>query len=233
MNRFSLFIAIMLVIAGCDKEEENVQNHMPKAAFTITPQRCEPNDEILFDAGTVTDGEDPSDQLEVRWSWNGDHNYNTEYSTAKTASFKYEQVGVYFPRIEVRDTKMLSDTLRGMVIVVTDIHNMPPEIPGLLSPPEWQTWMDPTITFKWNSGNDPENDAQSFDLWIGQDMNSMRLIRSNVVNYTMIGDEAVYEVMVEGFEFNQDYYWQVRAKDPNGNYTLGHTWKFTTRPPDA
>lgn len=233
MKQWSLFIAMFIIIAGCKKEEENVQNYMPKADFTITPERCEPNDEILFNAGTVTDQEDATDLLEVRWSWNSGSNYNTEYTTTKTASFKYNQVGVYYPRLEVRDSKMLSDTLRGMVVVVADIHNMSPEKPILLSPPEWQTWMDPTITFKWNAGIDPENDDQSFDLWIGRNLNSMKPVRSNIVNYIMIGGDEVYEVKIDGFEFNQDYYWQVRAKDQNGNYTLGHTWKFTTRPPDA
>lgn len=232
MSRLYLFIAITLVIAGCNKEEDNVQNHMPQAAFTITPQRCEPNDEILFDAGNVTDQEDATDLLEVRWSWNGDNNYNTNYTQTKTATFKYDQVGVYYPRLEVRDVKMLCDTLRGMVVVVHDMENLPPDLPVLLSPPEWQTWMEPSIIFKWKSGEDPEGDFQSFDLWVGKDKNDLKLVRSNIVDFTLVGGEEVYEVLVEGFDLSQDYYWQVRANDPNGNYTLGHIWKFTTRPPN-
>ncbi len=229
MNRLILLLGIIAIVSGCKKENENTQNHLPKAAFSISPIRAEANDSVYFDAGIVTDKEDPLENLQVQWSFNGDGNY-TPYSPEKTAVKLYAQEGIYFPKMRVIDTYSLTDTAKGMVVIVHDLANLPPERPLQVSPPEWQTWMDPSIIFKWTSGSDPEDDVQSFDLWVGRSVNAMVKIRTGISDFTLVGEEQLYEVTVDGFQFHQDYYWQVAAMDPNGNYTLGHIWKFTTRP---
>lgn len=229
MNKFALIIAIIIFFSGCGKNDENTQNHIPSAAFSISPLRAEANVPINFDASSVSDTEDPTESLEVKWSWTGNSDFTT-YTTEKTAVHSYTAEGIYFPELVVQDTETMTDTTHRMVVIVYDIDNMPPSIPLLVSPPEWQTWMEPTIIFKWESGIDPEGDSLSFDLWIGQSIATMKIHRADIDYYTMIADEKVFETTESGFQFDQDYYWQVAAKDQNGNYTLGHTWKFTTRP---
>lgn len=230
MNRFTLILAAIILFSSCLKDDDdNTKNHLPHAVFALSPLRAEINTPVQFDAGAVADVEDPSESLEVQWSFAGNNEYTT-YTTAKTAVHTYTNIGFYLPKLRVRDLQGLVDSTHNMVVIVNDLANMPPTIPLLVSPPEWQTWMEPTIIFKWRSGTDPEDDSLSFDLWIGQSLATMKLFRSDIDYFTMIGGEKVYETTESGFQYEQDYYWQVGAKDPNGNYTLGHTWKFTTRP---
>ncbi|MGE5317472.1 MAG: PKD domain-containing protein [Chloroflexota bacterium] len=223
-----IFIALAFSL-GCTKEDTNSQNHLPRAAFSVIPLRAEAGDTVLFDAGIVTDNEDPLENLQVQWAWDKGMPY-TAYSFEKTATHTYSSEGVYFPQVRVKDTQSLTDTTKRMVVIVYDLNNMPPEIPGLVWPPEWQTWVDPVITFKWKAGNDPENDPLKFDLWIGRSINDLRLVRYDIETFNMVEGERIYESTETGFLLNQDYYWQVAAKDPNGNYVPGWIWKFTTRP---
>lgn len=229
MNRITFILAAIIIFSGCGKDDDNTKNHVPKAVFSFSPQRTEANVPIHFDASSVSDNEDESGSLEVQWSWTGNNEF-TPYSNGKTAVYNYTEEGIYFPELVVKDTEGMTDTTHAMVVIVYDTTNKPPSIPFLVSPPEWESWMEPTIIFKWKSGIDPEGDSLSFDLWIGKSLSTMKLHRPDVDYYTMIAGEKVYETTETGFQFEQDYYWQVAAKDPNGNYILGHTWKFTTRP---
>lgn len=229
MNRLILIILLTFILGSCKKQEDNTQNHLPTADFSVVPLRAEVGDSLYFDAGIVSDKEDPTDKLQVQWSWTGLNSF-TQYTLDKTAIHTYGQVGVYFPKVVVKDTYTLTDTSKQMVVIVNNLENMPPEIPILLTPPEWETWMEPTIVFKWKSGTDPEDDPQTFDLWVGLSIEDMSIIRSNISDYTNVGGEQVYETTETGFQLKQDYYWQVAARDPNGNYTPGRIWKFTTKP---
>ncbi|HLN53138.1 MAG TPA: hypothetical protein VK212_05475 [Lentimicrobium sp.] len=228
MKKLFLF-TVIVALAACSKENTNTENHLPKAAFSVIPERAEPGDTILFDANIVTDREDPSEKLLVQWSWNGDKVY-TPYTLEKTAIHIYDQVGVYFPELQVKDTYDLTDTLDGMVVIVQDINNLPPTIPVQVSPLEWQDWVEPSLTFKWKAGTDPEDDPMTFDLWLGKSKNTMSIVASDIDFFNMVEGERVYETNISGLLLGQDYYWQVAAKDSNGNYTRGWIWKFVTKP---
>lgn len=229
MKNICLIIIGLGLIYGCSKENTNDQNHLPRAAFSVIPQRAEAGDTVYFDAGIVTDNEDPLENLQVQWAWDAGMPY-TPYTFEKTAEHTYSTEGVYFPKVRVKDTYSLTDTTKKMVVIVHDLTNLPPDIPGLVWPAEWQTWVDPVIIFKWKGSTDPENDPLLYDLWVGRSINDLRLIKSDIDTYNTVGDEKIYETTESGFLLNQDYYWQVAAKDPNGNYVPGWIWKFTTRP---
>lgn len=227
-----LCISLLFVTGSCKKAGENAENHLPVADYVLAPARGDVTTSIEFDAGMVYDYEDPVSVLEVRWDWNRDNVFDTPFTTVKSASHQYNAVGVYFPLLEVRDLKGMSDTIKKMVVIVSDLSNMPPFQPIYLTPPEWQTWMDETITFKWTC-SDPENDQLTFDLWTGLSRTSLQLVRSGITTFTMVDGEMEFETTISGFRFDQDYYWQIGAKDPVGNYTVGGISKFTTRPADA
>ncbi|MFH1120091.1 MAG: hypothetical protein V1775_09710 [Bacteroidota bacterium] len=222
-------LASLLLTFSCKKDGVNSENHLPVASYSLAPSRGDVNTAILFNAGSVSDFEDQVSSLEVRWDWNQDNIFDTPYSTEKVATYQYESIGVYFPMLEVRDSKGMTDTTRKMVVIVSDLSNQPPDRPTYLTPPEWQTWMDQTIIFKWTC-SDPENDPLSFDIWIGKSINSLQIARSGITTFNVVDGEVQYETTLSGFRFDQDYYWQIGAKDPVGNYTVGWTWKFTTRP---
>lgn len=229
MNRIISIFLLLAIIASCSKENSNTKNHLPKAAFSVVPHRAEAGDTILFDAGIVTDKEDKAQDLEVQWSWIGNQVF-TEYTTIKQAKHAYSSEGVYFPKLRVRDTNGMTDTISGLVVIVHDMSNLPPDKPILIFPPEWQEWVSTSITFKWKEGVDPEDDIQSFDLWVGKSINGLILMRANIQDFTIVGTEKIYETTLSGFALRQDYYWMVAAKDANGNFTRSDVWKFVTRP---
>lgn len=217
------------MLAGCKKEAGNTLNHLPYASFTVSPDRVQVNTIINFDSDSVSDFEDPKSVLQVRWDFDNNNIFETEYSLNKTTTHSYSAIGVYFPKLEVRDLGGMTDTIKKMVVVVSDLSNQPPDMPYYISPPNWQTWMEPTITFKWTC-KDPENDPLSFDIWIGVNSTSMAIKKSGITTFTMVGLEAQYETTLSGFLFQKEYYWQIAARDIAGNYTPGRIWRFITRP---
>ncbi|MBK6963456.1 MAG: hypothetical protein IPH20_05785 [Bacteroidales bacterium] len=225
-------ICILFISVSCKKDGINKQNSLPLANYVVSPLRGDVNTVFDFDAGTVSDFEDPVSILEVRWDWNKDKLYDTEFSTLKTTTHQYNTVGVYFPMIEVRDTKGMTDTIKQMVVVVNDLSNQPPDIPYYITPPEWQDWMDETVIFKWTC-NDPENDPLTYDIWTGKSRTSLSLVQSGITYFNLVDGVPQYETTLSGFEYNTDYYWQIGVKDIAGNYTVGLISKFTTRPEGA
>jgi len=227
---FIILLPGILLFTGCQKGGDNTENRLPKAKFTVTPVRVEPNTTVYFDADSVSDFEDPYNQLEVRWDFDNDLIFDTEFSTTKTITHQYASKGVYFPKLEVRDTKGMTDTLKKLVVVVSDTLNLPPYNLSYLTPPDYQIWMEPTIIFKWTCA-DPEEDALHFDILIGTDIGSMHVVRSNITTFNLLDGEVQYETtLTDYFALNRDYYWQIAARDDSGNYVLGHIRKFTTRP---
>ena len=219
-----------LLFTGCGKEETNTMNHLPVADFVVDAYRGDVNTVFNFDAGMVSDVEDPVELLEIRWNFTNSGEYDTEYDTIKTASHQYAQTGLYFPLLKVRDTKGMIDSTTKMVVVVHNLDNQPPNKPRYITPVDWQNWIDPAHVFKW-SCTDPESDTLSFDFWLGTRETNLVLWSENIVTTEAIENgKVVYSTTLSGLKFNRDYYWQVYAHDPNGNYTPGDIWKFTTSP---
>jgi len=58
-------------------------NIKPTALFTVTPQSGQIGTVFSFDASSSTDPEDATELLEVRWDWENDGIWDTEYRTIK------------------------------------------------------------------------------------------------------------------------------------------------------
>lgn len=106
-------------------------NSRPVAAFTVTPMTGATGEEFSFDASSCADEEDLEEDLQVRWDWDGDGNWDTSFSTDKTVTHAYLLPGNYTIRMEVLDTGGLSDVTSATVEVTgTPI----PEFTSLLVP---------------------------------------------------------------------------------------------------
>mgnify|MGYP000005727808 CR=1 FL=1 len=92
-------------------------NTPPVAAFTVTP--TEGSTETIFtcDASASSDAEDPPEALEVRWDFEDDGVYDTSFTTAKVITHTYATAGLKTIRLQVRDTKGLTDTVTHTVNV--------------------------------------------------------------------------------------------------------------------
>ena len=224
-----ILLAIPLVFSSCIKEENNTFNYLPEARYPVNPSRGDSNTQFFFDASGVSDAEDPVSSLEICWDWDNDGVYDTEFTTEKTSIHQYNSTGVYFPLMLVRDTKGMKDSIRHMIVVVSDLSNQPPSMPSYITPPNWQSWMEPEVIFKWTC-SDPENDEITFDLWTGRSAEAMFPAATGITEFSMENGQKVYQTTRAGFELKKTYYWQIYARDVAGNYTPGHIWRFTTRP---
>ena len=80
-------------------------NLPPVALFTITPDSGATTDIFSFDASTSYDNEDSSSLLQVRWDWEDDGLWDTDYSTKKQIYHQFESGGTYTVKLEVIDSK--------------------------------------------------------------------------------------------------------------------------------
>jgi len=91
-------------------------NQPPIATFEIGSIYGNLTTEFYFDAGGVRDDEDFYNVLEVRWDFESDGVFDTEFSMTKTARHFYGVAGDYNITMEVKDSGGLTD------IITKEIH---------------------------------------------------------------------------------------------------------------
>jgi PKD repeat protein len=92
-------------------------NTPPNAEFSITPSTGHVNETITFDASLSTDAEDSTDKLQVRWDWNNDNVYDTDFTTDKIAKQVFPEAGTFIIKLQVKDTGGLTATRVKLVII--------------------------------------------------------------------------------------------------------------------
>jgi CSLREA domain-containing protein len=98
-------------------------NTAPTASFTVQPASGNTQTTFLFDASGSSDPEDSTSALEVRWDWQNDGVYDTNWSTNKSASHKIGVSGVHTVRLLVRDTGGLTGQTTRQVTVTGVVLN--------------------------------------------------------------------------------------------------------------
>jgi len=91
----------------------------PTALFTVDPPSGDTLTIFNFDASGCTDNEDSLSVLQVRWDWENDGNWDTGYSTTKTATHQYFIEGTYTVKLEVKNTIGLTDNH----IILVSVHS--------------------------------------------------------------------------------------------------------------
>ncbi|MFZ5915777.1 MAG: MXAN_6640 family putative metalloprotease [Chloroflexota bacterium] len=94
----------------------------PEAALAADPTSGAIDTVFDFDASGSNDAQTPSDQLQVRWDWEGDAVWDTDWSTTQTITHTFDQPGSYNVALEVRDAVDLRDVATATVAV----DNTPP-----------------------------------------------------------------------------------------------------------
>lgn len=101
-------LAGLLLLASCGTESTtNPPNTAPTAAFTVTPVLGSTSTVFQVDASGATDAEDAATALQVRWDWDSDGAWDTDYSITKTGSHQYGTTGAKTIKLEVRDSRGL------------------------------------------------------------------------------------------------------------------------------
>lgn len=128
------------------KDPENRTDTATKR-FTITANNTPPtavfNVNIVqgmtasLDASSSSDVEDPAEELRIRWDFNGDNTYDTDWTTVKTIDHTYDTAGEYTIRLQVKDlnesAKAASQTIIASPITIRNsfITYGPPYMVGL------------------------------------------------------------------------------------------------------
>jgi formylglycine-generating enzyme required for sulfatase activity len=106
--------------------EVYVGNTAPVASFTVSPQSGDTETEFNFDASGCSDAEDEPADLQVRWDWENDGNWDTEYSPTKSTTHKYTMGGNYTVKLEVKDTNDSTDTAIQVIMVDEAVNPVNP-----------------------------------------------------------------------------------------------------------
>jgi hypothetical protein len=107
-------------------------NTPPTARIVVTPSSGDTSTVFTADASSSTDFEDPVASLQVRWDWESDGTYDTDWSFGKTAEHQYLTAGQHYLRAEVRDTGGLTSTASMMIAVAAP--NLPPVAEFVVTP---------------------------------------------------------------------------------------------------
>jgi uncharacterized protein (TIGR02145 family) len=94
-------------------------SNMPNAYFTLTPNTCTTETVFELDASERFDIDDPIEELEVRWDWERDNTWDTEYFANKTANHQYSKESIKSIRTKVRDPEGLTNTMSRQVVVIS------------------------------------------------------------------------------------------------------------------
>ena len=142
-----------------------VANTSPVASFTVAPQSVGLDTPFSVDASGCSDIEDVITSLEVRWDWEDDGTWDTNYSTTKTAQYQYSTLGVKTICLEVKDTPGLTDATTQQVTVLV---NTPP-VASFTVTPEVGYW-DTVFSFDASGCSDAEEDTSLLMVrWDWQD----------------------------------------------------------------
>jgi hypothetical protein len=112
-----------------DTLEVTEANVAPGACFSVAPREGSTATSFEVNASCSSDPQDNPDSLEVRWDWEDDGDWDTDWTNSKSATHRFPTVGLKMLRVEVRDTGGLTATKRDSVSVGIDYFGEPP--PGL------------------------------------------------------------------------------------------------------
>lgn len=145
----SLYISCSTDPTSPDKKE----NTRPSAFFTIEPDSGDMATTFVFNAASTSDREDSTSLLKIRWNWNNDSLWDTDYSKTKIVSHRFENHGVKRVLMEVLDSGGLLDTATNFVYV--SVINTAPVASFVINPDSGNTNTD--FQFDASSSHDDQD----------------------------------------------------------------------------
>lgn len=198
-------------------------NRPPNASFSISPESGFMQDVFTFDASSCSDAEDNNADLLVRWDFEGDGNWDTEFSIEKVTTHQFETAGTYEVTLEVQDSEEATD-LATLSLTVGET-NQPPTMPSDPTPSDGAVDFSTACTLTWNS-IDPEGGELTFDIYFGDGLDQ----HSESPPLVATGVEANSYICIP-LEYETTYYWKIVAKDTYDHVVSGPVWSFTTDSP--
>ena len=205
---FLVFIMLSILL-GCSKD-----NLPPTPRFSIVPSNGNTESIFLFDARQSLDDNDATKDLYIRWDWDNDGEWDTDFSSELVQQNQFLTAGTYIIRLEVKDSKNLTAILV-RELIVTEIGPLHP--PQIISPGEEDINQSLSVMLRWNCFHTDNHDIV-YDIYFGDSPSPPRIKTdyiSTVINPGML-ESGTY------------YYWKIVAKDDLGNVTESPLSSFST-----
>jgi uncharacterized protein (TIGR02145 family) len=191
ISLITLLVVLPLLVNSCNEEP----NTIPTAEFTISPSFGTTDSIFVFDASGVKDIEDAEEDLQVRWDWESDSIYDTDFSTNKVAEHKYDIGGAYYITMEVKDTRGMTN--RTTEFLRVNWNNRAPKASFNVSPDGG--FLQDIFLFNASSSSDPED--KTSDLYCRWDFNGdgtwdTEYSKEKTAQY-QYESAGLYEVMLE------------------------------------
>lgn len=100
-----------LVFQSCKKDDidDKEDPTPPTAIFTVSPHSGTTSYNFAFDASGSTDKEGSTSDLQVRWDFESNGSWDTDWDYDKTVNHQYGNEDTYTVKLEVKDTEGLTD----------------------------------------------------------------------------------------------------------------------------
>jgi len=128
-SRTGLFSAASLIVLSlsllaCSEDDSpsGPANDPPVACFTVDPATVCAEAPCIFDARCSHDAEDSTAVLSVRWDWENDGIWDTEWSASQCDTHSFTAQGMPIVRLEVRDSGGLTGTIADTIAVGAAEH---------------------------------------------------------------------------------------------------------------
>lgn len=119
----------LLLINGCSREKEPLtrsisQNTHPTASLLVAPANGTVETTFALNASDCQDAEDPAAALQVRWDFESDGVWDSEYSFLKTIKHQFVTIGTKTILVQVVDSGGLTDEATAQVSVNPDVGSV-------------------------------------------------------------------------------------------------------------
>ncbi len=85
-------------------DSADLNPEIPIAVLTLDPESGPSSTVFNFDATASYDSKDPADLLQLRWDFDGDLQWDTDWSNEKTITHQYAQEGEYLAIVQIKDS---------------------------------------------------------------------------------------------------------------------------------
>ena len=202
-------------------------NIPPVASFTVSqPGGGLPGSNFEFDASDCSDEEDSATDLQVRWDFDGDNNWDISWSTNKLQTFKYNNVGTYTVKMEVKDS--FDDTAITTCELIVSLFN--PSVYNCIPASYYQDVF--LEDFDNNQNNWPLGDTDDYIANIHNgyyEMTNLQYMYHHLFNVTVdnLNEDWNFEIETRikiKVDEGEDYHWTRGSLIWGGIYDNGYSY---------
>lgn len=211
--------------------QTNAIQMAPEAVFNALPNVGTTATVFSFDASESVDQEEETNQLEVRWDWENDGIWDTEYTIVKTANHQFDTSGSFLTHLEVRDSWGLVGSVHNPILVVEEFSDIDGNVYRAV-PIGTQTWMIDNLKVKHYRDGTEIVDMIGGDEWTNIDTGGYYNYDNSEDNFETYGNLYNWFAVVdssglapEGWHIPSDNEWRTLLDFLGGSGVAGGKMK--------